>query len=188
MITTQQLQLLKEGNKNAFEALYRAYNARIYSFVLSMIGDAGVAKDITQDIFLQIWEKRLNIDLEGNLGGYLIKISQNMVYHYVRRELLLQNYVDKLSNESADESVEIDEELDYLFLEEYILKLLEELPPARREVFMLYWKSGLNYREIAEQLDISEKTVATQVHRSLDFLRDKLGTIAFSVSLFLHHI
>ena len=64
----------------------------------------------------------------------------------------------------------------------------EELPPARREVFMLYWKSGLNYREIAEQLDISEKTVATQVHRSLDFLRDKLGTIAFSVSLFLHHI
>ena len=43
MITTQQLQLLKEGNKNAFEALYRAYNARIYSFVLSMIGD-GVAK------------------------------------------------------------------------------------------------------------------------------------------------
>ncbi len=116
MITTQQLQLLKEGNKNAFEALYRAYNARIYSFVLSMIGDAGVAKDITQDIFLHIWEKRLNIDLEGNFGGYLFKISQNMVYHYVRRELLLQNYVDKLSNESADESVEIDEELDYLFL------------------------------------------------------------------------
>ena len=113
MITTQQLQLLKEGNKKAFEALYRAYNARIYSFVLSMIGDAGVAKDITQDIFLQIWEKRLNIDLEGNFDGYLFKISQNMVYHYVRRELLLQNYVDKLSNESADESVEIDEELDY---------------------------------------------------------------------------
>ena len=157
MITTQQLQLLKEGNKKAFEALYRAYNARIYVMVY-------------------------------HIFGYLFKISQNMVYHYVRRELLLQNYVDKLSNESADESVEIDEELDYLFLEEYILKLLEELPPARREVFMLYWKSGLNYREIAEQLDISEKTVATQVHRSLDFLRDKLGTIAFSVSLFLHHI
>ena len=76
----------------------------------------------------------------------------------------------------------------YATVPEYILKLLEELPPARREVFMLYWKSGLNYREIAEQLDISEKTVATQVHRSLDFLRDKLGTIAFSVSLFLHHI
>lgn len=111
-----------------------------------------------------------------------------MVYHYVRRELLLQNYVDRLANESSDESVEIDEELDYLFLEEYILKLLEELPPARREVFMLYWKSGLNYREMADQLNISEKTVATQVHRSLDFLRDKLGIIAFSVSLFLHDI
>ena len=96
MITTQQLQLLKEGNKNAFEALYRGYNARIYNFVLSMVSNAGVAKDITQDIFLHIWEKRLNIDLEGNFDGYLFKISQNMVYHYVRRELLLQNYVDRL--------------------------------------------------------------------------------------------
>ena len=46
---------------------------------------------------------------------------------------------------------------------------------------MLYWKSGLNYREIADQLNISEKTVATQVHRSLDFLRDKLGIIALSL-------
>ena len=54
MITTQQLQLLKEGNKKAFEALYRAYNARIYSFVLSMLCYAGVAKDITPDIFLPI--------------------------------------------------------------------------------------------------------------------------------------
>ena len=133
-------------------------------------------------------QRGFNIDLEGNFDGYLFKISQNMVYHYVRRELLLQNYVDRLANESSDESVEIDEELDYLFLEEYILKLLEELPPARREVFMLYWKSGLNYREIADQLNISEKTVATQVHRSLDFLRDKLGIITFSVSLFLHDI
>ena len=83
MITTQQLQLLKEGNKKAFEALYRAYNARIYSFVLSMIGDAGVAKDITQDIFLQIWEKRLNIDLEGNFDGYLGSSSNLVVISFL---------------------------------------------------------------------------------------------------------
>ena len=73
MITTQQLQLLKEGNKNAFEALYRGYNARIYNFVLSMVSNAGVAKDITQDIFLHIWEKRLNIDLEGILTAIFLK-------------------------------------------------------------------------------------------------------------------
>lgn len=184
IMTTKQLQLLKDGNRSTFEVLYRSYNARIYNFVLSMVSDAGVAKDITQDIFLQIWEKRLNIDIEGNFDGYLFKISRNMVYHYVRRELLLQNYVDKLSSEQSEASVEMDEELDYLFLEEYILKLLNELPPARREIFMLYWKSGLSYREIGERLNISEKTVATQVQRSLGFLRDKLGTIAFSVSCF----
>lgn len=188
MIIIRQLQLLKEGNKNAFEALYRAYNARVYSFVLSMVSNAGVAKDITQDIFLHIWEKRFNIDLEKNFDGYLFKISRNMVYHYVRRELLFQEYVDKLSDKFSDEWVEIDKELDSLFLEEYILELLTKLPPACREVFMLYWKYNLNYREIAERLNISEKTVATQVHRSLDFLRAKLGMIAFSAFAFLHNI
>ena len=62
MITTQQLQLLKEGNKNAFEALYRAYNARIYSFVLSMIGDAG-------------WQRilhRISFSKSGRNGSILI--------------------------------------------------------------------------------------------------------------------
>lgn len=67
-------------------------------------------------------------------------------------------------------------------------KLMEGVLSGRQKASMLYWKSGLNYREIADQLNISEKTVATQVHRSLDFLRDKLGIIAFSVSLFLHDI
>ena len=93
MITTQQLQLLKEGNKNAFEALYRAYNARIYSFVLSMIGDAGVAKDITQDIFLQIWEKRLNIDLEGNFDGYLGSSSNLVVISFLFRRFSSSSFL-----------------------------------------------------------------------------------------------
>ena len=82
MITTQQLQLLKEGNKNAFEALYRGYNARIYNFVLSMVSNAGVAKDITQDIFLHIWEKRLNIDLEGNFDGYLDVYKRQLLFFH----------------------------------------------------------------------------------------------------------
>lgn len=73
MITTQQLQLLKEGNKNAFEALYRGYNARIYNFVLSMVSNAGVAKDITQDIFLHIWEKRLISIWKGILTAIFLK-------------------------------------------------------------------------------------------------------------------
>ena len=61
-----------------------------------------------------------------------------MVYHYVRRELLLQNYVDRLANESSDESVEIDEELDYLFLEEYILKLFRRNCLQRAGKFLCF--------------------------------------------------
>ena len=68
-------------------------------------------------------------------------------------------------------------------LEEYILKLIRELPESRRRIFMMYWKEELNYMEIARQLSISEKTVATQVQRSLQFLRSKMRYVALGLLL-----
>jgi RNA polymerase sigma-70 factor (ECF subfamily) len=171
---------LHNGNMESFEALYRAYHGRIYNFVLSLVGDVMTAKDITHDIFIHIWEKRENIKIDNNLNGYLFKISQNMVYRYIRRELLLRNYLDNCKAEAIEEP-DIDTDIDTSFLETQILKLIEDLPAARKTIFMLYWKADMNYREIAKRLNISEKTVATQVHRSLDFLKNRLGPITFSV-------
>jgi len=185
-IDKKTLKALKRGKMKEFEAVYRSYNGRIYNFICSIVKDPGIAKDLTQDVFLHIWDKRENIDCDDNFEGYLFKITRNMVYHYIKRELLLQSYLDKVEEETETESLEIDKELDYVFFEEYIMRLILELPEARRKVFMLYWKSELNYREIAEKLSISEKTVATQVHRSLHFLRSKMGNAAFSAILCLY--
>lgn len=185
-IDKKTLRILKNGKMKGFEAVYRLYNGRIYNFILSIVKDPGIAKDLTQDVFLLIWNKRKNINCENNFEGYLFKISRNMVYHYIRRELLLQNYLDRVEKESEPERLEIDKDLDYVFFEKYIMRLISELPEARKRIFMLYWKSELNYREIAKKLSISEKTVATQVQRSLHFLRTKIRNSVFGAILCLH--
>lgn len=187
-IDKKTLKVLKSGKMKGFESVYRLYNGRIYNFINSIIRNPGIAKDLTQDVFLHIWDKRENINCEDNFEGYLFRISRNIVYHYIKRELLLQSYLDKMEEETEPESLEIDKELDYVFFEEYIMQLILELPEARRKVFMLYWKSELSYREIAEKLSISEKTVATQVQRSLHFLRSKMGNAAFSAILCLYAV
>lgn len=175
---------LHHGDMKAFEFVYHHSVGRIYNFIRSIVKDEVTSKDLTQDLFLQIWDKRENINCDDNFEGYLFRVCRNMVYHYIRRELLSQSYLIS-QDEKSDLATQndMDTELDAKFLENYIVELIQELPEARRRVFMMYWKQELNYKEIAGQLSISEKTVATQVQRSLKYLRNRMGNVAFYMLL-----
>ena len=173
------LRALKKGQIKEFEKIYRLYNGWVYHFICAIIKNSNIAKDLTQDVFLLIWDKRENINCDENFEGYLFKISKNMVYHYIKRELLLQNYLGKREEIEDGNISYIENDLDTKFFEDYIMKLINELPEARRRIFILYWKADMSYREIATRLSISEKTVSTQVQRSIHFLRARMGKIAF---------
>ena len=182
-IDEETLKALKRGQVVDFEKIYRLYVGRVYNFIFSMIKDSVVSKDLTQDVFVQIWNKRADIDYTGNFEGYLFTITKNMVYYHIRRELLLQNYISKMKHDTDGRLSDIEKKLDDEFFAENISKFVEELPEARKKIFLLYWKSDMSYKEIAEQLSISEKTVATQVNRSLRFLREKIDGKMLSVIL-----
>lgn len=173
------LRELNHGQPEALEKIYLCYNGRVYNFIQGMIKDPNVSKDLTQDVFLQVWPKRAGIDPAGNFNGYLFAIARNIVYMYLRRELLLQNYLLDLEEEAAKDDLETERRLDDALVREQVMKLIEELPEARRNIFLLYWKSEMSYREIAEVLSVSEKTVATQVRRSLRFLYERLDKVLF---------
>lgn len=173
------LKALKGGEMKSFEIIYRLYNSHIYNFIYRMIKNTSVSKDLAQDVFLQIWNTKNNIKYDNNFEGYLFTMTRNTVYQYIRREVLLQNYINKLGKDKDEKTdVDIEGELDNKYFEERISELIEELPEARRRIFLLYWKSDLSYKEIAQTLSLSEKTIATQVNRSLQFLRDRMTNIA----------
>ncbi|MDR1121166.1 MAG: hypothetical protein LBM08_09640, partial [Dysgonamonadaceae bacterium] len=70
-IDTQMLYLLKQGNESAFEAIFRKYNAKIYHFALNTLFDKSLAEDITQNVFLSLWEHRQDIIPQKNFQAYL---------------------------------------------------------------------------------------------------------------------
>lgn len=182
-IDKQILDHLKGGRTDALEKLYTAYSGRVYYFILSLVKNSSLSKDLAQDVFIQIWEKRSNIRVDDNFDGYLFTVTRHLVYQHMRRQVLMHNYLNQLDDAEPIKSPNIEENLDAEIFEEQILKLIEELPQARRQIFLLYWKSGYSYKEIAETLTISDKTVATQMQRSFKFLREKLGTITFLLLL-----
>lgn len=172
-INSQILSLLQKGDVKAFECIFHLYYNQIYSFVLNTLFDKTFAEDITQTVFILLWEKRETVNPEANIVPFLYTIARNQVYRQTER-LLLQYKYEQHQQGNIQESTDIEEDLNSHFLENILSELVEKLPAERRRIFLLSRKENLSNREIASRLHISEKTVETQIRRSLIFLREKM--------------
>lgn len=165
---------LSNDDEKAFEFIYWKYNAHVYNFANSLLYSPKIAQDITQDVFLKIWEKRHEINPEQNFNAYLFTIARNMVYKETEQKLLAEQSLRQLQEEEDVLDMSTIQTLDYHFTEELCRSLVEELPPARREIFKLSRFERLSNKEIALRLSISERTVETQLYRATRFLKRKL--------------
>ncbi len=172
------------GNIDTFESLYNSYVGKIFNYINSFICNPDIAKDITQNTFLQLWNSRNNLNTDGNIEGYIYSISRNLLFQEIRRLNIMKNYAAYIQEETKKEEYpQIEETLSRDMIEQQILSLLVELPEARRKIFLMRWSHGLSNKEIAKKLSISEKTVSTQIHRTVSFLKSKIGSIFITIIL-----
>jgi RNA polymerase sigma-70 factor (ECF subfamily) len=171
------LSLLSRGDRSAFDALYNKYWKQVYNAAYKRLNDAERAQDIAQDVFVQLWTRGSKSPIE-NLPAYLLVAARNGVFKYMEKE---SRYA-----ELPDAAHEIESPLgraDANVLHDEFLKafndLIETLPPQQRIIFNLRFNEGLSSQEIADQLQISPKTVRNQMGKALATLRK---------SLFLLHV
>ena len=169
------LKRLKEGDEAAFESIYWKYNSHVFNFINSLLYDRVISEDITQSVFMKIWERRESIDLDKGFDAYLFTIARNMVYKETENRLLSESAFYALSQQQTNEDFLMEEKIDADSLRLYIDNLIEQLPLSRKEIFKLSRREHLSNKEIATRLSISEKTVETQLYRSLRFLKEKLS-------------
>ncbi|MDR1881338.1 MAG: RNA polymerase sigma-70 factor [Prevotella sp.] len=175
-VNIQMLHRLKQGDENAFEVIFRKYYAKIYHFVLNTLYDKTLAEDITQNVFLSVWEHREDIIPEKNFSTYLYTIAKNQVFRETEKRILSSRYEDYiLQTRLNEEDFSTEETIDADMLEETILQLIDQLPEARKRIFLLHFKEQLSNREIAEKLSISVENVEMQVRRSLIHIRKHLN-------------
>ncbi|MEA5129493.1 MAG: RNA polymerase sigma-70 factor [Proteiniphilum sp.] len=172
-INSNILRLLREGDEKAFEQLFHHYYNQIYTFVQTTLFNKTFAEDITQSVFISLWEKRETIDPEANIASLLYIIARNHVYRQTEQLLLKYKY-EQYQQENVQENIDIEEDVNNRFLENILSELIDKLPSKRRRIFLLSREEQLSNKEIASRLDISEKTVETQIRRSLTFLREKM--------------
>ncbi|WP_374165053.1 RNA polymerase sigma factor [Arcticibacter sp. MXS-1] len=174
---------MKEGSSEAFDALYEKYWEVVYAAAYRRLNDPGYAKDITQDIFLRLWTRRDEIEID-NLQAYLLTAVRNNVFKWMEREQKYTPIPDLLSEvevsaQGADANV-----LQKEFLHAYEA-LLGSLTPSQQTIFTMRFHQDLSTDEISRQLNISRKTVQNQLGRSIIQLRESLTMILLLSLLFL---
>ena len=141
------------------------------NFAIYLTGSRPDALEIVNDVFLNVWDKRENLDLDDSLKGYLFSSVKNRTinFHKKKRLKVVQDLPnDRVSDFSADRGL-LEKEQSQIMLD-----ILESLPPKCRQVFVMSRIDCLSYKEIAELMDISVKTVEGQMSKALKVFRKKL--------------
>lgn len=167
--------LLKKGDGNAFERLYRRYWAKVYHYAGLFINSPAEQEDLTQQVFLKIWEIRESLDEKRSLDGLLFIITRNFTFNTYHRSLNLEavKKAEEISAEYVDLSP-VHADVEARNLESYINQLVECLPPRQREAFLLSRSEGLTYNEIAGRMGISVKAVEKHISLALKFIKSNL--------------
>jgi RNA polymerase sigma-70 factor (ECF subfamily) len=167
----QQLRKIRKGDLDSFEKLFHQYYPGLCGYAESLLGKPEVAEEVVQDVFYNIWKNRDSLKINRSLQSYLYRSAYNnsmMYLRKMRREHFLDDgYKIDVEVDSPDPS----QVLQLNEVSELVAKTLEGLPERTREIFRMNRQEGLKYREIADRLSISVKTVEANMGRALKALR-----------------
>ena len=177
---------LKEGDERAFQFLFRKYYSMMCCFANKYLNDSELAEETVQDMFVKIWEKRETLNIETSVKHYFFRSVRNHCLNQIQHEKIKKQYANMVLETTHQEN-----DPDRYYLEvgliQRIDKCIDSLPPKRKEIFRLSRERGMKYKEIADMLNISVKTVEAQMGLALKHLRYELRDFSnYLMTLFFY--
>jgi RNA polymerase sigma-70 factor (family 1) len=166
---------IKQGNERIFEETFRKYYQSLCNYANSILKEMDESEEIVQNLFLSIWEKRSDLEITISLKSYLYRAVHNHCLNRIKHLKIREEYQQYATNfydasyESVSQTIMKNE------LEQKIEEAIKKLPEQCRLIFRMSRFEELKYNEIAEQLELSPKTVENQIGKALKFLRIELA-------------
>ncbi len=166
---------LKENDRVSFEKIFNKYSERIYYFSIRYLKHKEDAEEITQEVFVRLWNRRHDLKTELSFSSYLFMIAKNAVI-----DMLRKRQKEAAINEDFDQNIksplyEDNKSIEYKELKKIVTDAIQSLPEKRKQIYLLSREEALTYKQIAEKLDISIKTVESHMRLALQQLKKIIG-------------
>lgn len=165
---------VSNGNKVAFDALFRKYYSQLVRFAIGYTNDSSTAEEIVQDTFVKVWENAPRIKITSTVGGYFYHAVRNHCLNYIKHESIKKKYEKEQVPQTSDVEFSNDEKVNLTLFRQILSQTVNMLPKKCREIFEMAKFEGLSYDEISEYLDVSAKTVENQMGIALKKLRQAM--------------
>jgi RNA polymerase sigma-70 factor (family 1) len=170
---------MKANRHQSYEALYNKYAGQLYIFTANKLHSKEVAEELVHDVFIRIWEKRAQINIQTNVAGYLFRMMRNEILQYLRGNKHKDLFIEEMITLEVRDNVQTDENIFLKEMETTLLTIIEGLPEKCRQIFIMSRENELTVKEIASQLNIADQTVKNQLTKALSVLRKELKHITY---------
>lgn len=165
---------ISKGNTKAFDSLFILHYPRVKNFIMSLVKNEEDARDLSQDIFLKIWNNREKLPEIQYFRTYLFQMSKNAVFDFFKENALFDDYEGGYKIKDFDS---LEESIEARDLEMLIDTLVESMPEQRKKIYKMSRKEGFTNEEISIKLEISKRTVETHISSALKDIRKLLMNI-----------
>lgn len=183
------LQRLKNADYGAFDEIYAHHWRTLLPIALKKLGDADLAMDLVQDLFVDLWQRRHMIDIHSGLRAYLISALYHKLFQHFRKAGIHEKHIEQYSlmiQDGLQDMFPLDGyEENYTEVLVAIEQSILEMPDRMRVVFNLKYQRSLSNHEIAEQLGISLQTVKNQLSKALHLVRQQMRHQQLNPTVFL---
>lgn len=176
------LKSLSEGDERAIEAIYQLYWEPLFIKSFSILRDKEICEDIIQEIFIKLWDFRERLEIKVSLKAYLFASCRYSIYRQIRSGTVREDIFDEIHERLHTSSSHAD--LEYKEILAQVNHIINQLPPKCQQVYKLSREENLSHKEIAQQLNISTKTVENHITRALHELRSSLRGIIVMKMIF----
>lgn len=171
----QWIEQIRQGNKDAFEKLFLKFYEPLCNFAWRYVRSSHISEELVQDAFLAVWESRETLDKNRNIKTYLYQAVRNKALNHLKHQEVVEEHnqhIEWLNSASISQMHDFEEDSEFIKAAQ---RAIDDLPERACQVYKLNRKDGLTYKEIAEVLNISPRTVESQMSRTLKKLKQSLS-------------
>ena len=168
-------ELVSQGDEAAFRRLFNKYHQPVFGYAVKLTRSREIALDAVQEVFMKTWLNRGGLDAGLSIKAYLFTAIRNYVFDYLKKAMHSEKLRQHILYHQPGSEAGTDHRVIIRELEAAQAKVIESLPPQRRQIFKMSRFEGLSHEEIANQLGISRNTVKDQIVKASRVIREQLG-------------